>query len=412
MSLKRTIKKMCLVSIILSSFQCVNISFFGLSLFEISSIITILLAMLYYIINKTVIKKGIYLYYSMLIIISSLLSWTISTNRTWANSYILLSILIAMFVFVIVNFFDVQDFRLLLKFLIYSQIITIIFSVFTYYHYYFGNGIHENMNFFGVQLVIDNEMVLRMQASSQVRFTLPYATPPQLSVVMAICIYILYKVEDLFPKYLRYFFLCSFVLILIFTGSRTGIYALIATLIITHLKIKKIKLTKKKIFYFIFSTILFSVCLIYISNLTYVTKMISRFSIENLFEDRHFLVPLDGLIIWLSNIKNFILGIGFGSSINMIGAHTYLPAYFLNSYITIIVERGLLGIFIVLILIGNLFVYNRFSKKTDIRIYVAVVGTYLIVLISYLFYEIQYNYFVIFVIAISFKLYEVSNKNF
>jgi len=76
------------------------------------------------------------------------------------------------------------------------------------------------------------------------------------------------------------------------------------------------------------------------------SKLLSRLmgsNITNLANERHYLVLLDGIILWTKNIKNFLIGIGTGSSIYYTGQHTFFGPNFFNSYFTILVERGILG---------------------------------------------------------------------
>ena len=112
------------------------------------------------------------------------------------------------------------------------------------------------------------------------------------------------------------------------------------------------------------------------------------------------------MIIWLDSPSNFFIGIGFGSSALMKGEHTYLPPYFLNSYVTLLAERGILGfvlVFYIIKLVVKLFKARRFlSKNENALVYTLFVG-----LISGIFYENLNCYFIIYTIAISFILYNI-----
>ena len=288
--------------------------------------------------------------------------------------------------------------------LIYSQIITIFLSIFTYYYFYYGGGLHVGINFFNIPIILDPDLIRRMQASSQIRLSLPYFSPPQLSVVMSICIYILIKYRELFKKNVRYFLIIVFSLILILTGSRTGIITLVLVLLFEFLTRKK-TFSNKKMNIFLLSVIFFIPLVLNFNDSLYIQKFLNRMVNIDILSDRHFLVPLDGLIIWVSNIRYFLFGIGYGSSINMVGAHTFLPEYFLNSFVTIIVEKGLLGVSIVFYQLKMIINSCKNLIRKDDNLRCVVSGVFLIVAISFVFYEMQHNYFIMFVYIVYFILF-------
>ncbi|WP_195599998.1 hypothetical protein [Longibaculum muris] len=401
--LKKLVKKMCYLCIIFSSFQCFDLKFFGLSLFQICLIITSLIGMIY-IIQKQYIIRGDYLCYSVLMFISSFIAVLISTNPSAAKGYFLLDIIFSILIIVYVNVFSKRDVYKLLRMLIYSQIITIFLSIFTYYYFYYGGGLHVGINFFNIPIILDPDLIRRMQASSQIRLSLPYFSPPQLSVVMSICIYILIKYRELFKKNVRYFLIIVFSLILILTGSRTGIITLVLVLLFEFLTRKK-TFSNKKMNIFLLSVIFFIPLVLNLNDSLYIQKFLNRMVNIDILSDRHFLVPLDGLIIWVSNIRYFLFGIGYGSSINMVGAHTFLPEYFLNSFVTIIVEKGLLGVSIVFYQLKMIINSCKNLIRKDDNLRCVVSGVFLIVAISFVFYEMQHNYFIMFVYIVYFILF-------
>ncbi|MFQ6793605.1 MAG: O-antigen ligase family protein [Thomasclavelia sp.] len=409
LSLKEFVKTLYFITIILSATQCFDLEIFGRSLFQISAIVTIIVGF-YYIFYVKRIKKQIYLIYCIIMLLSSVLSWFISSNRLWANSYVLLDILSALLLFLCVNIFDQTEIKQIIKMLIFSQLITIVLSVFVYYRFYIGSGISENMSFFGIGFNIDADTIRRMRAGSQIRLSLPYPSPPQLSYVMAMCIYTLYTIKDLFEKKIRLVLIFIFLVILLFTGSRTGLYALIALFLFNFILSKK-KIKRQFIFTIPFILIIIGLFFMNEHNIAYLVKMMNRFKIESIFSDRHFLVPLDGIIIWLSSAKYFFFGIGYGSSINMIGQHTSLPAYFLNSFVTIIVEKGMFGLLLVSILILNAIYTIRNFYLCNNNVIKSVYGCYIITMISFAFYEIQYNYFYLFILPLVFLINERRDKN-
>jgi hypothetical protein len=151
----------------------------------------------------------------------------------------------------------------------------------------------------------------------------------------------------------------------------------------------------------LFSLIIFTIVALEILDLNYINKLLNRFVIEDLTQDRHFLVPIEGIIIWLSSVKNFVIGIGYGSSINLAGRFTFLPPYFLNSFVTLIAEKGLIGLLIVFeffrLFIRSLKTIK--SKNSNPPNY-AISYAYLIAFGSFMFYEAKQNISVWVIISI------------
>ena len=212
-----------------------------------------------------------------------------------------------------------------------------------------------------------------------------------------------YNIE-LFKKNVRYFLIIVFSLILILTGSRTGIITLVLVLLFEFLTRKK-TFSNKKMNIFLLSVIFFIPLVLNLNDSLYIQKFLNRMVNIDILSDRHFLVPLDGLIIWVSNIRYFLFGIGYGSSINMVGAHTFLPEYFLNSFVTIIVEKGLLGVSIVFYQLKMIINSCKNLIRKDDNLRCVVSGVFLIVAISFVFYEMQHNYFIMFVYIVYFILF-------
>ena len=375
-----------------------------MSLFQIFLIISIGFG----IIGVLFIKRiyfGKYLIFSALYIISGIIARIISTNPSWAKSYLLLGLMTGAIVFIIPNYFDLRDIDLLEKTIIRSQYIVFPFSLYAFYMYYFKGGMPEEIKLFaGMSITLDPDTLLRGQASHQVRLMLPYSTPPVLSVAMAMCIILLLTNKHLFKKRIRNVLILLFSLIMVLTGSRTGMLGLALSLIVLFIQFFQYNFKIKKWHIFAIAALFVSVAafFLYGRNITYISKMIMRFSKFSFLEDRHVLVPLDGLIIWFSSLETFLFGIGLGSSINIIGKHTYLPPYFLNSFVTLFTERGILGVFIVYMLI-SLTISLIKSKRKSLLLRQSNMGICLMTgLFCCIFYEALNCYLLIFVIAVSF----------
>jgi hypothetical protein len=346
------------------------------------------------------IPKGKYLYF-ILLLIGSPIAYIISTNKDWAFSFMLNDMMGILLVYLVCVFFTIKDADRLLKAFIYSQFFTLFFSGYSLFMYYIRGGIPQNINFLNIiSISLSEEFLRRGTISSQIRLSLPYATPPHLSIVMAIAITILLVHKKLFSKKLRFFLIMIFSFILILTNSRTGIAAAALIILISYFVKFNYKFNIRKMT-ILFSLIIFTIVALEILDLNYINKLLNRFVIEDLTQDRHFLVPIEGIIIWLSSVKNFVIGIGYGSSINLAGRFTFLPPYFLNSFVTLIAEKGLIGLLIVFeffrLFIRSLKTIK--SKNSNPPNY-AISYAYLIAFGSFMFYEAKQNISVWVIISI------------
>ena len=405
--MKELAKKLLLVSIFLSSTQVITVSRVGLSVFQIALIITFVVCVLG-LIEVRYISKGRYIGFSIIAALSSYIAYEVSIYPAWAKSYFLLGILTAAFCFFIPVYFERDDLGKIVKAIIRSQYITIVFSLYSFYKFYFGGGIPNHISLFGgLYIELEEDFFIRGQASGQIRLALPYSTPPVLSVVMAVCIVILLFDQEMFSKIQKWTLLLVFIAILVLTGSRTGMIGLILFLTFEGGRyFHRNKSIPKWSFGVIFVGIIaFVIFIVKSGNSVYIQKYIHRFT--KLFgevalsEDRHFLVPLDGIIIWLSSIKNFVVGIGFGSSAKMVGAHTYLPPYFLNSFVTWVAERGMMGLYLVFTLLQLVFACKKQEKNLSVA-EKSLTSALCVALITCMFYEVLVCYTVIIIIAACF----------
>lgn len=399
------VKSLVLISIILSSAQIITTPIGGLSIFQIFVSFTGIVGCIVMIQNGKI-RKGSYLLFVGLTFLSSIMAFILSTNKGWGKSFLLLGILQAILILLICNFFELGDLNDLLKAIIRSQYITLPLSLYSIYKFYFGGGIPSRISL-GAGFFIDlgNDFLLRAQAAGQIRLSLPFATPPVLSVVMAMMIIILLYNKELYKRTTIIILLSGFFAVMLLTGSRTGMVAFVMALAIGEVLSMKgisLKSVKKQYVLFIGVGVVAVVFLIYFfSGSEYFTKLVNRFVLKNIMEDRHLLVPLDGIIIWLSSAKNFIFGIGFGSSSDMMGKHTYLPPYFLNSFVTYIVERGIMGMVMVFQIL-RLLRFKRYIGKEYSKAFKSIYICFLVSLFSAVFYETFNCYIIIFVFAIMF----------
>lgn len=402
---------MTILTIILSSTDIVRLSINSISIYRISLLATLLMTILFAL-KSGRIKNGKYLYFVFLLVISSPISYIISTNKQWAFSFLLNDYMGIILIFIINNNFNLNDLKLLLKAFIKSQIFTILCSVYSVFMYYIHGGILQEINFLGIfNINLSEEFLARATSSGEVRLSLPYATPSHLSIIMAITICILLFGSEIFSKKLRFLLITIFSVLLILTGSRTGIIAIVIVFLFISIMNFNYTINISKTI-IVTTIILVGAVFMLITNLTYIDKFANRFIIEDILQDRHLLVPIEGILIWLTSIKNFLIGIGYGSSINMTGKFTYLPPYFLNSYVTLVAEKGMLGLLMLFEFI-RLFIKSLRSIKTKslAESGKAIYYSYYIILVSFIFYEAKQNIGVWVIIAIILMLDNNHNKD-
>lgn len=414
--MNKIVRNLILGSILMSGTQCIHLSFSPFSIFQIMLMITAVFATPQLLTRLNVQNmlnvRGI----AVLWAVSSILAFITSINPSWAKSYLLLGLMSTFIFLLIPAFFGEENINLLLKTLIRSQYIVIPFSILNYVLFYNVPFMPEEIPLgAGMSIHLGQDALDRGTAGGEMRLMLPYATPPVLSIVMAMCITMLIFSKDLFHKYTKIALIFIFGTILIFTGSRTGMMGLLLILpfLVFNGDLKKILSTLPIKWRVLVLILCFTLIFVLIDNNYFQKMIVGRFSsVDNggIDDDRHYLVPLDGFLIWIKSLSNFIFGIGFGSSAYMKGDHTFLPPYFLNSYITLLAERGLLGLVILLRLVKYLVrLYKErfmYSKNIIAFIYSVLVG-----MSSCFFYEGLNCYFLIFALAVSFVLPKYKKNN-
>ncbi|WP_251495993.1 hypothetical protein [Otoolea muris] len=399
-------RKLYILTILTLGTQAIEIPGIPFSLFQIMIMLTGFMSVL------AVLKERYYgLHQNLAFAVVELLScgaaFSLSTFPSWAKSSLLVGIMTSMMIVFIPHFFGREDLARLERALIRSQYIAVPFSVYTYYMFYYRGGLPERIRLFlGMYITLDSDFIRRAQASGHVRLALPFATPPVLSVVMGICLVLLLMNRNLFRQEIRISLMGIFAVILGFTGSRAGVMAVAITLLLFAPKRLKRSRLKRIHVSWIFITGLLGLGILYVAahNFAYIAKFSSRYSISFLLQDRHLLLLIECVRIWFRSLENFLFGIGFGSSIHMQGSLTNLGPYFFNSYLTLAVERGILGMYLAfsLIKMGLHALKQRKSRSAD---EFAMAAAAVAALASCLFYEVFHCYFFVIVIAVYYVIY-------
>ncbi len=404
--MRNFIRKLIFLTILTLATQVIRLPGVGLSIFQLLVIATVAVG-LPYVLSKTV-KEGSYFFTSLLWGLSTLIAWVVSINAEWGKSCLLLGLMTSLLLFIIPNCLKRSDIPQLIKIMIWSQYIVIPFSVFCLYIYYTVGGSPDVIPLpFGMSITPSEDALDRGTAAGEIRLYLPYATPPILSIVMSMCITLLLFCKGLFKTYQKWILISVFTLILIMTGSRSGIVGILFVVVFLFFNGELKYVFKRGKFKIVLSLIVVIAVFAMVSQTEYVQKMVfgRMENIQNttLMQDRHFLVPLDGLLIWIDSFKNFVVGIGFGSGYYMKGAHTFLPPYFMNSFVTLLAERGIMGLTLVIFLIRLTFKLVRLRKFLNDNER-ALVYSLFVGLFCGFFYENFNSYFVIFTIVLSFLL--------
>jgi len=400
------LKKMGMLIILTAPFDIFTIKMpiINISIYRISAVILILF-FLFRIFRRGEIKKSyIYLFLPM-IVISSFIGLINSIDPVLNNDVFFSDVMGVLIIFIFINIYKYEDISFLLDSYLYSLIPVVFFNAYIYYVYFFQGKMLKGISVFNIyNFEISDSVLRRWTISGMPRASMPFSSPPLLGLAISIGIIIIFfklnsKIKiKLYIWY--YLFLILLVIVFFCTMSRSIIVALCITFLtmifLERIKIKKIRTKNvyKVRWRYLFILFLLTLLIFYFllpSNVG--PKLLSRLiqsNFESLSKERHYLVLLDGTILWTENIKNFLIGIGTGSSIYYTGKHTFFGPNFFNSYFTILVERGILGFIgfysIYFLIIKRL--YRNYKTKGD---FISKVMFFIMIdmFVSFVFYDMR-----------------------
>lgn len=399
-------KKATLLAIFLYPLDGFKFSFFpSMSLYRVTLMFAFLVGILSCCAKgKIKVCNHIAIPFIMTAIVSTILSNFVSTEPAYASSAMLNELSGVMMVFLIVTLFDFNDTDILLKQFVRSAYIGIPFAILSWGFIFRNPAEIESFCSFGG--LFDFEITEELIASAyNMRLVLPYTSSSVYSGVLAITIAILICDNTIYKTVTRNVLIMIFVLLLIMTQARTGMLALAVFVFIYILKMSDQKRKSKMILLCFVVTL----CIILFigSDDDFVRKLLSRFNGNDantsIFEDRHFLLPLEGILIWISGVKSFLFGVGYGSCIDFPGKWTDIPYFFFNSYITQVVAKGLLGVAIVGIwLLAKFRLGALFKNRDNYSSKMKVNAAFTVLLIACFTYEFYpyYSFFIIFGIVL------------
>lgn len=400
-------RKATLLAIFLYPLDGFKFSFFpSMSLYRVALIFALSAGILSCCAQKGKIKvcSHIAIPFIMTAIVSTILSNFISTEPAYASSAMLNELSGVMMIFLIVTLFRFNDTDILLKQFVRSAYIGIPFAVLSWGFIFQNPAEIESICSFGG--LFNFEITAELTASAyNMRLVLPYSSSSVYSGVLAMTIAILICDKTMYKNATRNVLIIIFTLLLIMTQARTGMLALAVFIFIYILKMSDHKRKSKMIL--LCGVAMLCIVLFIGSDEDFVRKLLSRFNGNNtntsIFEDRHFLLPLEGILIWISSAKSFLFGIGYGSCIDFSGKWTDIPYFFFNSYITQIVAKGLLGVAIIgMWLLAKLLLGALFKNRDNYSPKMKANAAFTVLLIACLTYEFYpyYCFFIIFGIVL------------
>jgi O-antigen ligase len=393
-------KKLGYLLIIIAPLDFFTIPFpiINLSLFRISLLVYYLLFFFKFTIKPKLKKTNKYIFL-FFIFLSSIIG--IMRARTFddSSSVFFNEIMGITLIFLFINVYNHKDINNLLKSYLWSMFIPILLSIYTYFHLIFLNT--KINNIFGYPL--DEGVIHRMDMGKFIRLSLPFGSPPHLSlaIISAIIIlmYYLFKEKINCKKILLLLLLLA---VFIGTLTRTTIISLaLSLIIILFIVIVNKDVVKRRTVSIVKKKKLFKIILISFIGLSVFTgsifvlpdgtfnKLVRRFS-ELQKNSRHFLVIYEGFNILSEKLSNFFLGIGTKGSIYYQGVYAHLPPHFLNSYLTILVERGVIGFFLYygfyfILLIELFLICSKNKNRLNLMLLLVLIN----ILISFLGYELR-----------------------
>lgn len=399
-------RKVTLLAIFLYPLDGFKFSFFpSMSLYRVTLIFALFTGILSCCMKGRIrVCDYISLPFIMIATVSMILSNLISTEPAYASSAMLNEMSGVIIVFLIVTLFDFNDTDILLKQFVRSAYIGIPFAILSWKFIFQNPAEIESICSFGgmFNLEITEELIA---SSYNMRLVLPYSSSSVYSGVLAITIAILICDNTMYKTVIRNILIIIFTLLLIMTQARTGMLALAVFVFIYILKTRD---NQRKLKMILLCAVAMLCIILFIgSDDDFVRKLLLRFNGNeantSIFEDRHFLLPIEGILIWLSSVKSFLFGIGYGSCINFSGKWTNIPYFFFNSYITQVVAKGLLGVAIVgMWLLAKFRLGALFKNRDNCSSNTKVNAAFTVLLIACLTYEFYpyYCFFIIFGIVL------------
>ncbi|MFW6016023.1 MAG: hypothetical protein ACOCRK_06260 [bacterium] len=399
-SIKKLIKSLGYLLIIIAPLDVYRIKFpmINLSVYRIIFVFFVAIYISYLILYKKIVKsnKYILLYLTLL---SSFVGIAQSIKLGNSLPFFINEVMGIILIIIFINIYSYDDIEKLINTFLLSLSISVFFSLYTYYQFFvLGNLIKklpfvDNLVFFAEV----NHLTQGGVISGLPRLMLPYATPPQLALVISIGIILVsFKLKFKKKGKFRYVpLLVLLFLILLGTMSRSSIVPIFLVFIVylffefIYVK-KKNTLIIKRIFYG--SIIILTITLIIrLFPDEILNKLFYRFTILSEGTIRHFYVRLEAILLFAKDWKTLLIGIGSKNNIYYDGVYTHIPPlHFLSPYFTVLAENGLFG-FISVFGFYFLVYFELWGYLKRCKDYISYSLYFVLcyILLAYLFYELR-----------------------
>ncbi|MFW5781092.1 MAG: hypothetical protein ACOCXD_00830 [Bacteroidota bacterium] len=366
----------------------------NLSFYRVSLILMITGFILQKLLHFSPTLKGRPLFYLLIFLyLFGLMIGMVQSNRLDDfSSYFLNEIMGLLIIVVFINIYSRKDIPTLFKAFVASFIFPLLTSLYVYFIFSTELRIIEVLPLSDVlpflrTIEFDNHP---FRFGLFPRLGLPYSTSPHLAVVASI---ILIIVLFYYKKTKRFVLAGAIFLILIGTLTRTVIVSLFLTFLVYtifylhDIGIRLLVLKKK----YLFLLLMLVGGVIFLSQLEVFNMLTGRLTEGNLTEDRHFILIIEAFYILFDSVNNLLFGIGDGNLVFQDPVHTYLPPdSLLNSFLTLLVHRGLVGFFLnvslYIYLLGHLINKRLVNKETGYALLFAFIN----VLFAFNFYELRF----------------------
>lgn len=395
----------------------------GISFFRIAYLL-FLLSFIAHLTRKLEIKNYFTLYLTMLLYLIAMV-WAIlfSTKLSEFSAYYLNEIMGLILIFVFVNIYEREDIPILLNSFIFSALFPFLISIYVYYEYFFNLRLIDTLPLsdtipFFKTYTFDT---IKFRAGFFPRIGLPYSISPALAISMSLMIVIQFfrlKNREV-NKTWGVLVLVVLVFLMLGTLTRTTILSLVITIIIywfyEHRRFRLGFSISRRLLLLISVLIILTILF---SQTVFYEKIIGRVTSNTIKEDRHFLLILEGINILVTNLRTLLFGIGDGNLYQFQGKYTFLPPHsLLNSYLTLLVHRGVIGFIFTI----SIYIYLAITLVRAINSRVKNSITFLFALINlsiaFIFYELRFVMSVWIFMAIAFilitkkKKFDLSNNS-
>lgn len=366
---------------------------FNLSIYRVTLIILIFGFLVQTLIRQRLLGRFHFYLLIIFYIIGMFIGIVQSQRLGGFSAYFLNEIMGLSLVVVFVNIYYKEDVAKLLKVFLLSFIFPVIISIYVYYVFFNEIRLVDTLplsDILPLHKTIEFD-TRSFRSGFFPRLGLPYSTSPYLALVSSVFLFISFIY---YSGIKRFVLIIPIFIIMIGTLTRTVIVSLLSTVIIYYIfflndkGINFFKINKRQIFIFLGVLILIILAINFVAFEALTERFTSK---SNITEDRHFILYIEAFYIIAESFKNFLLGIGDGNVIFREGVFTYLPPDgVLNSYLTVFVHRGLIGLIFTIslyfYLLGKLIIKRKYTDKISN----ALLFSYINVLIAFNFYELRY----------------------